>query len=203
MLLISPICGLAMPLTESQSLEFGLNRPDFLQLHSSRVEQARGDLTRRKTWVNPELELSREELRDDTETAIWLRQRLDLSGRRGLQRDAARAALSAELAKSASARLERAAEIRQQFFQTLYQQQQRELFVHWVEKFTAVEAAMFKREASGDVSGYDRRRISREKVSLLALARESEAAYRAAWLQLSGLLGTELRPRVSMRSKVH
>lgn len=183
-----------MPLTEGQSLEMGLHRTDLLQLHNSRVEQARGDLTRAKTWSNPELELSREELGDDTETGIWLRQRFDLSGRRALQANAALADLNAMQAEVANARLERAAEIRRQFFQTLFHQQQGELLERWVDRFSSVEGAMRKREAAGDVSGYDRRRISREMVSLQARQRESQAAYRAAWLQLSGLLGLTENP---------
>ncbi|MEN8167541.1 MAG: TolC family protein [Pseudomonadota bacterium] len=188
LLLAIPIYGSAAPLTERQSLEFGLNLMDFQQLLASQVETARGELTRTETWINPEFELSREEVGDETETGVWLRQRLDLSGRRALQRDAAQANLSAMEAGAKSSRIERAANIRQQFFQTLYHQQQQDLLGHWVEKFKAVEAAMFKREASGDVSGYDRRRISREKVAILAQQRESNANYQAAWVQLLGIL---------------
>ncbi len=189
--LVMPILGITAPLSEKQSLEFGLHRTDFQQSMSSRLESARGDLTRTETWINPEFELSREELGDETETGVWLRQRLDLSGRRGLLRNAAQADLNAVQAEVISSHQERAAVIRQQFFQTLHQQQMQELFDHWVDKFNSVEAAMIKREASGDVSGYDRRRISREKVSLLAQQRASKANHQAAWTQLLGMLALD------------
>lgn len=188
LLLTMPIWGNTAPLTERQSLEFGLNRADFQRLLTSRMEAARGELTRSETWINPEFELSREEVGDETETGIWLRQRLDLSGRRSLLRDAAQSDLSAMQAKVEISRQERTEVIRQQFFQTLYQQQLQDLLGHWVEKYNTVEAAMIKREASGDVSGYDRLRISREKVSLLAQQRESKANHQAAWIQLRGML---------------
>jgi cobalt-zinc-cadmium efflux system outer membrane protein len=155
------------------------------------VAQARGDLMQTETWSNPELELSRENLGEETETAIWLRQRLDLSGRRPLRRDAARADLQAVQAQTANARIERAAEIRRQFFQTLFLQLQQERLERWVAEFGKVESSMFKREAAGDVSGYDRRRISREQVSLLSRQRENRAAYQAERQQLAGLLGID------------
>jgi cobalt-zinc-cadmium efflux system outer membrane protein len=187
--LASPVRGEALPLTEQQSLGLGLNRSEVLASQSSRVEQARGELTRRETWTNPELELSRENLGDETEISVWLRQELDISGRRALRRDAARAGLRAVQAQTANARNQRSAEIRRQFFQTLYQQRRQELLERWVEKYSEVEAAMLKREAAGDVSGYDRRRISRERISLLSRQRESRATYRAHRQQLAGLLG--------------
>lgn len=192
LLLVLPILGMTTTITENQSLEFGLNRVEFQQLQTSRVESARGELTRAETWINPELELSREELGDETETGIWLHQRFDISGRRSLLQDAAQHDLRATQAEVKTSRLERAAVIRQQFFQTLYQQQMQDLLDHWVEKFNTVEAAMIKREKSGDVSGYDRLRISREKVSLLAQQRENQANHQASRLELFGLLDMQV-----------
>jgi cobalt-zinc-cadmium efflux system outer membrane protein len=189
LIILSPLGGIAQPLNERQSLELGLQREDFQQLLESRMEQARGDLTRNETWINPELELSREALADETETAIWLRQRLDLSGRRPLYRDAAQAALDAMVTQTYSAHLERAARIRKQFYEALYLQSLNEIFGHWVDKFEGVEATMLKREASGDVSGYDRRRISREKLAMVSRQRENQARYAASLSVLFGILG--------------
>ncbi|GEM_PF-403685 len=178
-------------LTEPLSLQLGLNQPDFIRLLDSRVDAAQGNLIVRETWVNPEFALSREEAGSETETNIWLYQRLDLSGQRRLRRDAAQMGLGAAQANSEAQRIQRGTEIRQHFYQALFHQQQQQIFTHWVAKFSEVEVTMEKREAAGDVSGYDRRRISREKVSILSRQRQSAAQLRAAWQQLLGMIGPE------------
>ncbi|WP_455210558.1 TolC family protein, partial [Kaarinaea lacus] len=189
-LALPSICT-AERLTEEQSVQLGLSQLDFVNILESRMEAAQGALVTTKTWSNPELELAREELGEETEINVWLRQRFDISGRRGLSRDAAQADIDSTRAVNDSQRLQRGTVIRQRFFQTLYYQQQQQLFSHWVEKFTTVEAAMRKREEAGDVSGYDRRRISREKVSLLARERHNQANYQAAWQRLLGIIGAK------------
>ncbi|KPJ90302.1 MAG: hypothetical protein AMJ53_13970 [Gammaproteobacteria bacterium SG8_11] len=184
------ICAAGL-LTEEQSLQLGLSQPHFVNVLESRVEAAQGALITTKTWSNPELELAREELGEETEINIWLRQRFDVSGRRSFNRDTAQADIDSIRAVNDSQRVQRGTFIRQRFFQALYYQQQQQLFSHWVEKFTTVEAAMRKREEAGDVSGYDRRRISREKVSLLARERHNQAKYQSAWQRLLGIIGAK------------
>lgn len=184
------ICN-AEPLTEEKSLQLGLNQTHFVNLLESRVDTARGALETTKTWANPEFEYTHEELGEETETNIWLRQRFDVSGRRGFSRDAAEANINVAKAGNDSQRVIRSFTIRQNFFRALYYQQQEKLFGHWVKKYTKVEAAMRKREDAGDVSGYDRRRISREKISLLAQQRHNQASYQAAWQKLLGIIGVK------------
>jgi len=181
----------AEPLTEEKSLELGLNQTDFVNLLESRVDTARGALETTKTWANPEFEYTHEELGEETETNIWLRQRFDVSGRRGFSRDAAQADINVAKAGNEKQRVKRSFIIRQYFFQALYYQQQRQLFEYWVKKYTKVEGAMRKREEAGDVSGYDRLRISREKISLLAQQRHNQASYQAVWQKLIGIIGVK------------
>lgn len=183
--MVPPLAG-AAPLTEARSLELGLNQEDFIQLLDSRVEAAQGNLIAKKTWVNPLFQFSREKSGDETETSLWLYQRLDISGRYRLDRDAARIGLSIAEANNKVQRIQRGAEIQRYFYQVLFHQEQQRFFSHWVTKFSAVEAAMEKREAAGDVSGYDRRRISREKVAILARQRRNAAQLEAAWQHLRG-----------------
>ncbi len=186
-----PILAAAKPLTESVSLQLGLNQPDFIQLLDSRMDAAQGNLVTRETWINPEFQLSREEAGDETETGVWLYQRLDLSGQRRLNRDAARVGLGVAQANNEAQRIRRAAEIRQHFYRVLFHQEQQRVFTHWVAKFSGVEAAMEKREAAGDLSGYDRRRISRERVATLSRQRQSAAQLEAARQQLLGMISLE------------
>lgn len=184
-----PLICHAEPLTEEKSLQLGLNQTDFVNLLESRVNSAQGALVTTKTWANPEFDFIYEELGEATETNILLRQRFDVSGRRGFSRDSAQARIYMTEANNDSRRVRRGAIIRKHFFQALYFQQQQQLLGHWIEKFSKVEMAMRRREEAGDVSGYDRRRISREKVSLLARQRHNLASYQAEWQQLLGVIG--------------
>ena len=186
--LVLPVLTTAEPLTEPLSLQLGLNQQDFTQLLDSRVDAAQGKLIARQTWVNPEFAVSREEAGSETETNLWLYQRLDLSGQRRLNRDAARIRLGVTEADNEAQRIQRGTRIRQHFYQVLFHQQQQQIFAHWVAKFSEVERAMEKREAAGDLSGYDRRRISRERVATVSRQRRSAAQLEAAWQQLLGMI---------------
>jgi cobalt-zinc-cadmium efflux system outer membrane protein len=181
----------AASLNEQESLRLGLERSDFQQLIESRQEAARSDLAAAEVWPNPELEFSREELAGETETAIWLRQDFDLSGRRALNREAARTGIEMARLSAQARRAERGAEISSQFYQTLYQQRIQALLGRWMERFANLEQSMISREEAGDVSGYDRLRISQERASLLARQREELAAHEAASARLMGMLGLE------------
>lgn len=186
--LVLPALAMAEPLTEAVSLRLGLDQEDFVQILESRAESARGRLVSTRTWSNPEIELAREQTDDETETGIWLRQALDLSGRRRLMGDAAGKDLGVVQASNQTRRIQRAETIRRYFYRVLYQQQKQEIITRWVAKFSDVETAMKKRERAGDVSGYDRLRINREKVALLALQRQGKAEHGADWQRLLGVV---------------
>lgn len=186
-----PALSSAASLTEDVSLQLGLNQSDFVRLLDSRMDAAEGKLVARQTWVNPVFELSREEVGNETETSLWLQQELDLSGQRRLNREAAEAGLGVAEAHNQLQQVQRTARIRQHFYQLLFRQQQQQLFSHWVAKFSTVEASMKQREAAGDVSGYDRLRISREKVGVLSRQRQSASQYEENWQQLRGIIGQQ------------
>ena len=188
MLCSLPALACTAPLSEEHSLRLGLDQAEFSRLLEAREDAAQGQLLTSKTWVNPVLELSREAVGNETEINLWLYQDLDLSGRRRFKRDAAQAGLGVAEAHNQAQRIQRAAGIRRQFFQLLFQQRRQRLLTDWVEKFSAVETAVEQREAAGDVSGYDRRRISRERVQMLSLQRRSAARLEAAWQQLRGII---------------
>ncbi len=188
---VIPVLVIAEPLSETGSLQLGLEHPDFIRLLESQVEGARGELIKSQSWANPELELSREEAGDETETGVWLHQPIDFSGRRRLDQDTSEMKIRVAEAGNELQRVERIADIRRSFYQALFHQQKQQLFAQWVDRFSSVEADMRKREAAGDVSGYDRLRISREQASVLARRRGSQAEFEAAWQQLLGKIGQE------------
>ncbi|RLJ17759.1 TolC family protein [bacterium endosymbiont of Escarpia laminata] len=156
-------------LTEGQALQLGLARPAFQELHAGRLEQAWSDVTEAAMRSNPNLEYTREENPGDaTEHSIWLTQKFSLSGRRDLARQAAERHLVATGMENAAQSAERVAEIRRRFFSVLHQQTLEQKVKAWETRLTGVEAAVRKRERAGDVSGYDRLRISRERLLIQA-----------------------------------
>ena len=190
-LLFSPGILLAQPLTEERSIELALAQKNFTHLLDSQLEQAQGDILSAKNWRNPEVELSRQEVGDETETEFWIYQQFDLSGKRRLVQQSTRVKLAAAESLVALQRLERVYETRHHFYQALFHQRQKKIYAHWVDKFTEVEQATTKREAAGDVSGYDRRRISREQVSLIAKQREAETEFNVTLVLLMGAIGQQ------------
>ena len=179
-------------LTEARSLELGLNQRAFIQLGESRLNAAQSDVIDATALTNPQFEWSLEEAGDETETSFWLRQHIDFSGQRQAQGNAAEARVQAAAATTDARRSEQRVKIRRRFFQTLHDSQQLTLMDAWIAKFAEVEAAMQQRETAGDVSGYDRRRISREKVALLAQQRSLQARRDGRWEQLLATLGDDL-----------
>ena len=176
-------------LTEAQSLQLGLNQSAFTQLLASRLEAAQSDVIDATTRPNPEFEWSRQEVGDETETSYWLRQQVDVSGQRQAQSEAAHARVRVATAEADALHSEHRAKIRRRFFQTLHDSRQLTLASAWLDKAATVEATMQQRETAGDVSGYDRRRISREKIALLAERRSIQAQRDGSWERLLAALG--------------
>ena len=195
-MLFSPAV-LAEALTEAKSIELALSHPDFNRLLESQIDVAQGKLRSAGAWNNPILEVSREEAGNETEYSIWVRQSFQLSGQRHLQRQAAQAALTRQEASNTQQRFQRIALAREYFFQTLYYQQRHLLFAQWLEKVSAAESAIKKREVAGDASGYDRRRISREYLDLLNRQRQNEAELIAARERLLGFITSEHKQQYS------
>jgi len=184
--LLLPASLCAEPLTESLSIELGLKHENFLQLLESYNNAAQGEITRSKTWRNPELELSREEAGSETEISIMLKQPLDISGKRAIKSEVAKLRLGTTDLDNQLLHIERRGVIRKKFYEVLFQQLKQETLASWLVKFSELENTMMKREAAGDVSGYDRRRISQEKFSLVAQQGEITAELDSAWRQLKG-----------------
>lgn len=188
-LLLSTVC-FAERLSEQQSLELGLQLPEYVQLLESRLGRVQG-LALTSSKANPELEYSREERDDEVTSSVWLSQSFDLAGSQALKREAAKIHVEEIRARLQTQAALRAYTIRQLFFQTMALQQKHKALNHWVDKFATIEVAMFKREKAGDVSGYDRRRISLEKISLISTRNQLTAGYELLWQKLLGLIGAE------------
>ena len=179
-------------LTEAEALRLGLARPEFSALMQARVGEAEADALVADTWPNPTLELARDKTGATRETTWQLAQSLDLSGRRGLRRDAARHRLDATEAENLARRGERAAELRRAFHDVLRRQEALRAIGAWAARFATVGKVVGKLAQAGEVAGYDRRRLEREQRGAEARLAETRADLARSRARLAALLGREV-----------
>ena len=187
-----------VPLTEAEAIRRGLARPALADLAAGEVGVARGDAIQAKLRPNPTLSYSREETHGDpsasAEDYAWLTQSLDIAGRRRLRGEAAARRLEAAIDQTAARHVDVTAEIRHRFAETLLAQRKVEALAAWARQMTRVAQTVAQREAAGEVSAYDRRRLERERAGAEARAQVERAALDRARERLAALVGEEAAP---------
>ncbi len=181
-------------LTAQEAVRRGLSRPAVKQRIKGRLGVAQSKVTQTSLWPNPQLWVQREAANpsgrgENIDEYVWLAQTIDFSGRRGLRVDAAKQRVQATQLKTEFWRLGLKTEIRQRFYQVLYQQELRQMIRQWFERLEVIEAVIRKREAGGLISGYDRLRLTREQAAVRTQLQSARAAYHRIWEYLLGILG--------------
>jgi len=181
------------PLDEYEAVRRALSRPALADELRARVDLARADEIAARRWPNPEASWSHEQVRagDATERqdVAVLSQRFDLSGRRGLRGDAAARRVETASADAAHFRLDVEAETRRAFADALAAERRVATLRAAAERLEGVAAAVARRAASGDVAGYDRRRVERERLTVLGRLDVEEGALARARARLAALIG--------------
>ncbi len=187
----SPALAQAPVLTEQESLRIGLARPDIVKLIESTRAVAASELAAAGRWPNPTLELQREAIPSagarTTERSYLVSQQLDLAGRRGLNKAAARERAWAVTADTEQMRLDSAGEIKQRFYEALYRKELVAATQAWDTRIAAVGSTVQKLHKGGEVAGYDKRRVELELATVRARLRADRAAYGRALQQLLAL----------------
>lgn len=194
-----PIGASAAPLSEAEALRVGLARPELADLAQARLTDADADALEASTWSNPSLELARDKTGQERETAWQLSQTIDVSGRRGLRRDAATHRRNAADAENQAQRHERAAEIRRAFYDVLRQQEVLRAVETWAARFADIGRVVDKLSRAGEASGYDRRRLVREQRAAEARVSETRADLERSRARLAALLAQPAHDGVSGR----
>lgn len=156
----------AEPLTEAASLRLGLARPELADLARGALEEAEADAEEAGLWSNPTLELGRERMNNapGSREQTWrLSQPIDIGGRRSLRREAGERRVDAARSGNALRRAEQMAQIRRDFHAALFKQSVVDVTAAWVERFARIDGKVGHLQKAGDVSGYDRRRLARER----------------------------------------
>jgi len=185
------------PLTEAEAVRLGLTRADFADLERGAVQAAEADVVAAGLFPNPTLSYSRDRVGDSPEEVeqVWmLEQTFDVSGRRGLHREAASRRVAAVTAGNASRKLQMAAEVRRTFHDVLFRQETIRATETWTQRFARVEGMVGKLARAGEASGYDRRRLARERLTAEARLAAERAELDRSLARLMALTGTPEAP---------
>jgi cobalt-zinc-cadmium efflux system outer membrane protein len=189
------------PLTEAEAVRRGLARPALADLEVGHVESAKADALAAGLLPNPTLGYSRDRkggTPDSTEETWQLSQTFDVSGRRGLRREAAEIRVESAYASNNLRRGELAAEIRHRFHESLFKQETVQATETWVQRFSRVERIVDKLARAGEASGYDRRRLARERQTAEARLSNERSDLDRASERLAALLGSSGKEPVSV-----
>ncbi|MEW6589875.1 MAG: TolC family protein [Pseudomonadota bacterium] len=197
-LLALPLAAWAQaPLTEAEAVRLGLGRADLAELERGTVAAAEAEVRAAGLIPNPTLAYSRERTNGSpgsVEQSWMLEQTLDLSGRRGLRREAAGRRVAAVGAGNASRQLQLAADIRRSFHAVLLRQATIRATETWAQRFARVEGLVDTLARAGEASGYDRRRLARERQTAEARLATERAELERDSARLMALTGVVQAP---------
>ncbi|KFI23846.1 TolC family protein [Nitrosococcus oceani] len=176
-------------LTIREAVRMGLSRPAIKQWVEGRISMAQSEAAQAALWSNPQLQYQREDAGGSIDQFLWLTQKFDFSGRRGLQVGAAQQRVRATRQDTRLRRLALVAKIRQDFYQALHQRELLGNLARWLGRLEVIEAVVQKREAAGVISGYDHLRLTREQAAVQARLQGEEATQQRIWEQLAAILG--------------
>lgn len=178
-------------LSEADAVARGLELAPFRDVEQGDVARSRVRESAERRWSNPVLEYSREDAGGSTEHIATVSQELTLSGRRGLRANAAGRRTAAAEGRSRRLRQLRAVDIRTAYYSVLAAQERVTAAQTWVDRLHEAERAVARREAAGDVSTYDHRRVARELYSAETTVSRERAALEEAWTLLAPRIDVE------------
>ncbi|MES2909506.1 MAG: TolC family protein [Pseudomonadota bacterium] len=186
--------GHAEVLTEQQAISRALARTAVVDMERQHLLAAESAIGEAGLWPNPVISMDRDQTRaatgNTTETTWKISQTLDLSGKRALLREGAQKRFDAAKAEQGVSRQALTTQVRQVFAEALAGEQTRKAMQAWQDRIAKASATVGRLAKSGEVSGYDKRRLSRELQTAKAKRQHSEASLIRVRHQLAGLTAT-------------
>jgi cobalt-zinc-cadmium efflux system outer membrane protein len=168
----------SLPLTESDALSRLSPESPRVRAIRAAVDVARADVLAAGRWPNPRLTFDRESVAGVTESMWMIAQPLPISGRRGLEQQAASALVDAASSRSDDALRRARVDLRLAFAQLVTAQIRERDLTTARDRLQGLAETLEKREAAGDAAGFDRLRAEREVLDIDA-DREAAAIDRA------------------------
>jgi cobalt-zinc-cadmium efflux system outer membrane protein len=181
--------------TERQAVEMALSQPAYRALETSRIGIAESIVAQAGLPPNPTVAAAHERSSvtsgRSTESALQISQAFDISGRRTLRREAAERRLDAAQWDRNAARNRLIAEVRQAFGEALYRERLGVALRAWTQRIDDAYKVIAELVKGGEASGYERRRLERERFAVEARKARADAEYRRAVELLLGLTGPD------------
>jgi cobalt-zinc-cadmium efflux system outer membrane protein len=157
-----------LSLTESEALaRLSPNSPRVQAIRAA-VDIARADVLAANRWPNPQPSVTRESVAGVTEYLTTVTQALPITGRRGLEAQAASALVSASSSRADDEVRRVRAELQQTFAGLVAAQVSEREITAARDRLRALVDVLAKREAAGDAAGFDRLRAEREVLDVEA-----------------------------------
>ena len=156
----------SLSLTESEALaRLSPNTPRVRAIRSA-IDVARADALAVARWPNPRVTFDRESVAGITEDMTMVSQPLPLTGRRGLEIQAASTLVDASSNRADDALRRARADLRLAFAQLVAVQIRERELTTTHDRLRALADVLAKRETAGDAAGFDRLRAEREVLDI-------------------------------------
>ena len=160
----------------------------------SGVEVTRAEGLAAGRWPNPRFTFNRESVAGVTENMFMLAQPLPITGRRGLEVDAAAAMVAASEQRANEAVRQVRAALRRAYADLVGAQLRETEMTASRERLRGLAEALGRREAAGDAAGYDRLRAEREVIEIDADMTAAQADRARAQAALAGFFARTTDP---------
>ena len=179
-------------LTMQQTIQFVLKNPNFIAWVKAKLDAAKGRYIESTSWSNPEIGYSRENTennaKESNEEDYSISQTFDFSGKKGLQRKAAKLLLKASNHNTSYLRTRTIISAQRLFYKALYQKRLINVIQQSLKRLSGLEYILRRREKAGDIAGYHRKRISKEKYLVQARLSTERAQYQKTLTNLAALV---------------
>ncbi len=181
-------------MTEVQAVRLGMENTDIQAKWHAQLEKARGEKQRFGLWENPSVEFSQENLDlpdgDSEENTFWLRQKINIAGVKGLERQAAEKNFEAyEKQQSINIR-DWQLVLREDFYRVLASQEMLAKIESAQSHLSTIHAFTQQRADRGDASRFDVLRIEKELSIIASKFANEEAVYIASRNRLFSKIDT-------------
>lgn len=200
LLLVAALHAQTLPqvLTEEEAVRIALANTSVASFNTAQLDLTRAEARREALWPNPTFDFTREAA-GANEDFLTLSQSFDFSGRRSLRRRAATLRVEAMRSDVAVRQLDLTQLVRSEFNRAVSQHELVEGLARWSERIAEAAATAQRLQEGGEVSGYDRRRLDRERAGAEARLAAERGALVAAQRRLAALLGVENLDGVTMQ----
>jgi cobalt-zinc-cadmium efflux system outer membrane protein len=192
--------GLAFPATaqtarldEQTAIAAAQGRDDLRNAMEGTVDASMAEEEEAGVWTNPSFEYERDRTKGAGGTTVQdtyrLSQPVDVSGRRGLRQDAAKRRVEATRAETQQRTREVGGEASKLFYTVLMRQQAKAAAERWAARLVEAETVLDNLRGGREVSGYDARRLTRERITADTKARALRADLVESWERLRTLMG--------------